>query len=327
MISLIINSKCNQKCKYCFAYDTLHDNNNIMSLDTIRQVIDFQLKANDPMLKYSIGIVGGEPTLHPQFQDIIDILTNHYHTNHICSVIFTNGTRLHEYDIDNDAGIRGLINVNHPDMVGAGSYNNTFHSIRKYIYNKENPLFTIGTNIYPGLTDYSFIFDIAKQNNISEIRAAVVCPDGEFKNLRNNREEYFEKSIKPFIAFCEQAIKNDVKINMDCCKIPACYFTEAQKDIVKKACIIYSCISGHFEPVCLPHIDIHPDLSVTHCFIRPENIYMNDFETPDLLNNYIYNNWIIPMRKGMKYGRCASCSSFEYNTCIGGCLRFSRKGV
>lgn len=327
MISLVINSKCNQRCEYCFAYDTLNDNNNIMSLDTVRQILGFQLKAADPLIRCNVGIVGGEPTVHPQFQDILDMLSGHFHNNYVNSVIFTNGTKLYDYDIDNTAAIHGLINVNHPDIVGINNYNNTCKSIEKYIYGKEDPSFNIGVNIYPGLNDYSFIFNTAKQYGISTIRASVVCPDGKFKNMQGNREAYFKNSVEPFIAFCRQAIDNGIKISMDCCKIPACYFTEEQKNIVRNACLMYPNIDGNIDFICMPHIDIHPDLSVTHCFMRPEQIYMTDFDTPEELSSYVYNKWILPMHEGMRYGKCESCNLFSGMICNGGCLRFSRKEV
>ena len=317
MISLVINSKCNQKCEYCFAYNTLHDNNTFMSLETCEEILDFQAKAKYFVLKGCVGIIGGEPTIHPQFDKILELFKEHSNKYNTHTMLFTNGTRLHEYDLD--FSISGLINVNSPDITGINNYNNTCKSIEKY----SDKGFNIGVNIYPGIKDYSFIIDIAKKYNIRVIRCAVACPDGLYMHMQDKRDDYFKSCIDNYLKFCNDIIKNDLVIHMDCCKIPLCYFTEEQKYIVNKACGGYH---GDIN-ICTPHIDVHSDLTATHCFIRPETISIKDFANPDSLSAYITTRWLNKMYANMQYGRCETCNTYKQGFCQGGCLRFAKGDI
>ena len=315
MISLVVNSKCNQKCEYCFAYDTLHDNNTVMSLQTCSDILNFCNKSH-----VNIGIIGGEPTLHSQFDEIL-LLTNEYSlkNNFARTMLFTNGTNLCKYeDIILQTNISGLINVNHPDIVGINNYNNTCESIKTF-----NSMFDIGINIYPSLLDYDFIFDIIDNYKINYLRVSIACPDGKFKDMQKNRQEYFSKCINVFIDFCKKIIEHDVYIYMDCCAIPICYFTDKQKNIIKHVCTNYPNIK-ECGTLCTPNIEIHPDYSITTCFIKQESIYMNNFDNPYILQDYIYNNWINNLYNNMNYDKCSNCNLFNFQQCQGGCLRFSK---
>lgn len=321
MISLVVNSKCNQKCEYCFAYDTLHDNDKFMSLETCEEILKFQSKAKYFALKDCVGIIGGEPTLHPQFEEILKLFDEYSKRYFFNTILFTNGTHLLDHKIPDRMNLVGLINVNHPDMVGINNFNNTCKAIEKYACGFN--AFSIGVNIYPLLKNYDFIFDICKRYNIDAIRTAVTCPDGKLKSMQNNKNKYFQSCIDIFIDFCKKAIDENIKINMDCCAIPLCYFDKTQKEIIKKACGFYPNLHENIT-LCIPHIDIHPDLTATHCFMRPEIISIKDFKIPDDLYDYINNNWIIPLHNNMKYGKCNNCNMFNDNKCQGGCLRFAK---
>lgn len=320
MISLVINSKCNQKCEYCFAYNTLHDNNTFMSLETCEEVLKFQAKAIDYRIKHAIGIIGGEPTLHHQFSEMLALINDYSKRYYFDPILFTNGTHLCDHEIPEGMNLTGLINVNHPDIVGEKNFNGTLKAIEKYCED-----FNIGINLYPGMKDYSFIFDIAKEYDYDEIRFSVSCPDGKFTHLQNDRKGYFESMVPLFMDFCEEATRRNIMLSADCCIIPYCYFTKKQQDIIDKICYFYPNISEYSPNTCIEHIDIHPDLSFTHCFIRPETKYITEFERPDDLLRYMLINWISPAKEGMKYDRCTNCSTMKAGQCNGGCLRFSKK--
>jgi len=42
-----------------------------------------------------IGIIGGEPTLHPQFEEILNIITNFSNEYENQYILFTNGIKLY----------------------------------------------------------------------------------------------------------------------------------------------------------------------------------------------------------------------------------------
>jgi len=64
MLGLSIVSACNNNCEYCFQQNDYHKRNLILDYNDIIEIFNWA-KGID-----SIGILGGEPTLHPQFIDV-----------------------------------------------------------------------------------------------------------------------------------------------------------------------------------------------------------------------------------------------------------------
>ena len=64
MANIAITNYCNLKCPYCFADDMIHDDNKNMSLENYVKILRYLIQYNET----DIGIIGGEPTLHPQFK-------------------------------------------------------------------------------------------------------------------------------------------------------------------------------------------------------------------------------------------------------------------
>lgn len=82
ILSMIITKKCNYNCWYC--YDKEFRENKDLDINLIKKYID-TLQEN-----IDIQLIGGEPTLHPQFKEIMNIL---YINKHINSIdIISNGS-------------------------------------------------------------------------------------------------------------------------------------------------------------------------------------------------------------------------------------------
>ncbi len=87
-IYVSISSKCNLKCKHCFNIRTISTENEIMTIDVFKKVIDIVKKYGIFQLK----ITGGEPLLNPNFEYFIDLLES----EQISYVVYTNGTLLND---------------------------------------------------------------------------------------------------------------------------------------------------------------------------------------------------------------------------------------
>lgn len=75
---------CNQKCSYCYARrDLKTDWGKIMTTQEVYEIRDFLKSFKD----IEVGIIGGEPTLHPKLKEIIKILDD-FHV-----VIYSNGSK------------------------------------------------------------------------------------------------------------------------------------------------------------------------------------------------------------------------------------------
>ena len=69
-MNIILNSYCNLKCNYCFADEYMEEN-----VKTPDKSMDYDFFLEDllPRVKSAslINFMGGEPTLHPHFMDIM----------------------------------------------------------------------------------------------------------------------------------------------------------------------------------------------------------------------------------------------------------------
>ena len=69
-MNIILNSYCNLKCNYCFADEYMEEN-----VKTPDKSMDYGFFLNEllPRVKNAslINFMGGEPTLHPHFNDIL----------------------------------------------------------------------------------------------------------------------------------------------------------------------------------------------------------------------------------------------------------------
>lgn len=113
-MNIMINTFCNLHCPYCFAEDAKGEYiKDIMPLENFSYCLDW-LKENDETL---VQIIGGEPTINPQFTKYCDMVVERNYFKEI--MIFTNGLFSDEIcdylaELSNKITISFLINVNDP---------------------------------------------------------------------------------------------------------------------------------------------------------------------------------------------------------------------
>lgn len=315
MANLIITKNCNLNCPYCFAqnYMSSSGNENI-TLEQLENILTFF--SNVPNKVHHISLMGGEPLLHPQFEQIynrISEFTNFYEIPKSPS-IFTNGIELSQYrDIIYDSNI--IINVNSPNFIGKENW----EKIKKGILElKGNNLITLGINLYLDMEDYSYIFELAEETRLLDIRCSVAAPYGELKN--QNRFIYADNNKQLFLNFVEEALENGIQPMIDCNYIPKCRFTEEEKIFLEDANIISM-------DWCYPALDILPNMQVYSCFGFQNPVNLLDFNDLEEIENYFINNYTVP--KIELRADCINCPlelySTEWNSekCQGGCLGFN----
>ncbi len=109
--NILITNFCNQNCPFCFA--SLE-----MTNKHIKKAIEFSHFKKIALTYKQLGtsaikLLGGEPTLHPQFQDIITFSQQHFSKIHI----FTNGIfsqTLLEFFLNNPENLAFTFNLSTP---------------------------------------------------------------------------------------------------------------------------------------------------------------------------------------------------------------------
>lgn len=227
MANIAIVNYCNLKCPYCFAEDMIKEDNAFMSLEQYSKLLDFILK--DP--ENRIGILGGEPTLHPQFIELLNLTKEKCKKRQI--ILFTNGIELKQF-LPYIDGIQVLINYNHPNNLSEIQKNKlqqSLNAIEELDWFNVNRI-SLGCNIYLGCTDYSYFWDAVSKYKLKIVRCSVVAPGGIYTDWKNKKDEYFNLLKPVYLEFCKEAIKHNCILEMDCSHVPFCYFTEEEKELV-----------------------------------------------------------------------------------------------
>ena len=116
-LQVFITNRCNLKCNGCFARKVMVNNQDI-SLEEYQIVIKKFLKKGGKQ----INLLGGEPLLHPNLKEILDLNKK----NKIKTTIYTNGYFINKYTKKYFKGIKLRISICSKDM-----QNKMFKNLKK----------------------------------------------------------------------------------------------------------------------------------------------------------------------------------------------------
>lgn len=333
MANIIITDYCNLKCPYCFAEDMIasnkNDDNKYISYENFMKILNWMV-AQYPQYDEQIGIIGGEPTLHPMFFDILSSTHEYSVRMNTNGLLFSNGVELEKWlPIIAGYKINVLINCNSPKYQSEESYQKTINTILRAesMGLIDNDRIRLGCNIYLGLEDYSYFWnEMVDKARVHIVRCSVVSPGGCYMDewrKPEKKEEYYTALKSRFLDFINEAKKRNIVVSVDCNNIPPCYFTDEEKKL------ILSVVEHSPMTFCKPAIDIDKNLHVTSCFGTYDiNKDSNEFLVTDFANiasvkKYLLYSKNLPKVYANNYGKCGDCNLYKQFECQGGCLSFS----
>lgn len=316
MPNIILTEYCNLQCSYCFASQMISEasqlyNNKNISIEQFLKILNW-LYPTALSRDFQIGLIGGEPTLHPQFKSILK------HTNIFCettqskAILFTNGILLNQFLPFIGENMFILINVNQLQNKQQDLFINTLNNINNLNWFKEQKV-TLGCNLYLKEYNYKYFWDcVDKYKDISLIRVSTTAPNSI--DLKENKEKYYSQMKPIFLNFLENAYKRNLKITYDCNQIPKCFFSDDEWNKIIEL--------GERKDFCEPVIDISTDFKATCCFGVYNPIDCNDFTNIDELTRY-FQNIMFQKINANNNSLCANCKKLQLMQCQGGCLSFS----
>jgi hypothetical protein len=310
MANVLLTTRCNLKCPYCFAQERLDREQKLnMALSDAVRVIDFLKRSNHMVLR----LMGGEPTLHPQFAQIlemalqsgmrVDLLSNATWPAH-CNALFQRvSPRLLVF----------LLNVDHPSRYQPALWARIEENLQAI---RGRGSITLSFNLFEKTPQSDYIFDLARRFEIDKIRMSFSLPVLGANNRCLPLEDY--KGLAPFIVdFVRQAEAEKMQVRLDNA-VPLCMFDEAQAG----ALLLKGVLDLQRNMYCDPVIDIGPDLRLWCCFClsRLWNRHLGEFE--NLEEIYTFFQRELRMIQGHLYPlpECQECSHRSQWKCQGGCL-------
>lgn len=279
MANIILTNKCNQRCPYCFAGDLLNSNAQDITMDDFKLAIDLLLRAGEQ----KIGILGGEPMLHPDFREMIKYVVS----KGISGVIFTNGRFIDKYlDVFSDSKVVLLVNIASSEQIGKANYNKLFDNLVRYCnVVGSNTNLMLGLNLYDRSVDYSYIFHFMKYFKRPFLRVSLVVPPNV--EIYKDAIDYFMQFRDYLYNFLLDCAKNSVIPRFDCNKIPRCIFSKEQEENIRKVFgkfYEYAVLYGKKD--CNPVLDVYPDLTVARCFAKDKvRVKLTDYSDIEVLKH------------------------------------------
>ena len=230
---IAINYICNENCKYCPCSKREKNNRYIITLEEINASIDKLIDAGIS----DITLSGGEPTLHPDFLDVLIYARK----NKIRVTILTNGEMFSSKNFADDfisvsdgmsikviTTLHGADRKTHEDANGTdGSFERTIQGLKYLSSNGVRVIIKHCITIY-NYRDLSRFYEFIS-NNFPESVDIQLCgidycgvPEEFLQKEKLSFSRIKEKLEGFFDAFEEKAGKNKDSRNVYCINIPLC---------------------------------------------------------------------------------------------------------
>ncbi|MBI9053926.1 MAG: radical SAM protein [Bacteroidales bacterium] len=310
-MNILLNNYCNLTCEYCFANHVLEKDRINMSLQSFHKVIEFAKRSN----LETINLIGGEPTLHPNFNEIIDKIDQQNFINSI--MLFTNGVfkrkqhdRLLEYS--KTSNLKMLINYN--DFRGTKVMDIMNNNIKEL---RDHAEITLGINFYKKDQDFDYIIKASKENGLKYIRWSLVVPNTELKAEIDVRNYYLDNKDM-ILRFLKACLENELIPHVDCNNIPLCLLNDEELRV-----FAFSSELNLKTSVCETVIDILPNLKVIRCFAFSEyEVDLEDFKDVEELSDHFTRAVDDKFNGVTLFEDCKDCKSFHYRSKSCACLKF-----
>lgn len=317
MSNVVISRVCNLGCPYCFASEKLQTAR-YSAGDIFIRLPDFRRKLE--FLKRSgikdLRLIGGEPTLHPQFSELVTTgLQEGFHI-----LVFTHGVLSDEIcdflESFSNKDISLLINMNSQKKGDADTQ--SLEARRLSVLHRLKHLASPGFNIYQPDFDLLPIFNAILESGCNRvIRLGVANPILGGNNAYLH-PKYYRFVGQKIAAYTPLAEETGVHFEFDCGFV-RCMFDEDELESLAAG-------GTHPQFVCSPILDLDIGDQIFYCF--------------SLANQYIINASpemdAAAMRKALAaqseryraagvYPTCSDCEHKQRKECSGGCLAMTMR--
>lgn len=311
MANISLAATCNRACAFCFASESMatHDGHAFMPLDTVEAAFQF-------LERSGIGearLLGGEPTLHPDFDRVVGRAL----ARGLRVVVFSGGF-IPERALGLLAALRAdqvtvLLNVIAPTPA------------RSAETAKQEAVFRrLGSRVVPGITidspstDLYFLLDLIEAYGLARtVRLGLAHPILGAENSHLHPRHYAEVGRRT-AEFGMTARASGVALSFDCGWVP-CMFPDGAMEAL-------GLTPQEVGLRCSPILDVLPDGSVISCY--PLAAHATEPMAGDA--QAVRARFVERQeadRTFMLYKRCVSCDWRARGACTGGCLSASMRGL
>jgi hypothetical protein len=315
MPNILFTQRCVRSCPYCFARKHMSDSSpdDVISWENLIYIADFLEHSGER----NFSILGGEPTLHPQFLDMVLYLME----RKFMVRIFTSGIMAEKSLLDMRDALAGLpgdnpsfiCNLNDPRHTDTPASETA--RVERFL-SLMGPRVAPGFNIYHENFQLDFILHYINQYALKRsIRLGLAHPIPGKQNMFVPLDRV-DRVIARLFEYAPLMQRLKVAPGLDC-GFPRCHFTDEQ------LLWLHTYGSGDMRFGCGPVIDIGPDMSVWQCFPLSAYHKRSLFEFDTLREAFDYYDRItskIRMESSGVFAACDTCEHRFAKRCSAGCL-------
>ncbi len=312
MPNILLTTRCNLSCRYCFAQEKLASARANMSMKNVQRVIDFLKRSNTPVFR----VMGGEPTLHPQFNEIIQLAISAGMRVDVLSNATWSADTAALFERIPSKYLLFLLNIDHPDNYTPKQWAVIERNLDRL---KGRGGITLSFNVFEKEPRSDYVLDLAESYDFKYIRLSLSLPVLGAGNACLPVEEL--PAVAPFvIRFTAQAEARGIAVQLDNA-VPLCIFDDAE---IGKL-LLHGVYDLNRNTRCNPIIDIGPDLTIWSCFCLSslKNRKLDDFQTLAEAQAYYRQVWGVYQDKVYPMEQCTTCYLREKWGCQGGCLTYA----
>ncbi len=299
MANISLTSACNRECAYCFAGGERRSGKGHMSVQTFEKALDFLVRSGIDEAR----LLGGEPTLHPEFPRLVELALG----RGLRVRVFSNG-------LMPEPAVRCL--ESHPAGRVSVLINAAAGDARAEVLARLRERVTLGFNIYTLEFDPDFLLDLIREHGLApRIRFGLAHPAAGGSNRFLNPRHY-QRVGRRLAGFLTAARAAGVEPAFDCGFVP-CMFPPGFLQGLGPA-------AGDVGSRCSPVLDILPDGEVVSCYPLASlaREAMPEDETAEALRGRFTARFAGYRRLGV-FRDCTACEEKKNARCNGGCVAAS----
>jgi len=302
--NLAISAVCNQNCAYCFTSDHLGrgSNGDFMPVSRFEDCLAFLTRSN----LGEVRLLGGEPTLHPQFADLVGRARMAGKE----VTVFTNGlmppSALACLEALSPDLCTVVVNVNEPG--DASVFEQQLETIRRLA-----DLAMPGFNIYHTDFEPGFLLDLVAETGcqpVIRLGMAQPCLSGLNRYIHPN--QYRAVAVK-IVKLARQAARSGASLDFDCGFV-RCMFAADELEMLRDA-------GSNAGWRCSPILDVDIEGNVIHCYplARLMSLPLTSAVDASALRG-LFEEKTVAYRQAGVFPECSACAFKASGECTGGCL-------
>ncbi len=305
MANLSITSECNLDCSYCFSRSVYREDASAadMPFDRFENMLDILIRSGQDQVR----LLGGEPTLHPDFP----VFAERVISRGLRLLVFSNGSiperSLQALEKIPSSSLNVMVNIA-ATLQREGEIPPRQRDVLKRLRCRASLAYTICNPAPPLLC----LLDLIGEHELDKsvcLGLAHSCVSGDNRFLDPGR---YPRVGEQIVLFALRAREAGVALNFDCGFVP-CMFPEESREVLGEAV-------EELGTRCGPIPDILPDGDAIACYplAAMGRVTVSPRATTASLRS-AFTEMLEPYRKIGIYRKCSVCPWSEGGKCAGGC--------